>query len=42
MNWLMVMMETVVFLALLTVMVMIPAIKNPVAGIHNYPPEVQE
>ena len=42
MNWSMILIETAVFLALFTAMVMIPAIKNPVAGIHNYPPEIQE
>lgn len=42
MNWPMIMMETVVFLALCTAMVMIPSLKNPLAGIHNYPPEIQE
>jgi len=42
MSWSMVMMETVVFLALFTTMVLIPAFKNPLSGIHNYPPEIQE
>ncbi len=42
MNWSMIMMETVVFLVLFTAMVLIPAFKNPLSGIHNYPPEIQE
>lgn len=42
MNWTIVWTEAAVFLALFTAMVMIPAIKNPVLGIHNYPPEIQE
>ncbi len=42
MNWSMIMMETVIFLALFTAMVLIPAFKNPLSGIHNYPPEIQE
>lgn len=42
MNWLMILIEAVVFLGLFTAMVMIPTIKNPVLGVHNYPPEIQE
>lgn len=42
MNWLTILIEMAVFLALFTAMVMIPAIKDPVSGIHNYPPEIQE
>lgn len=42
MNWLTILIEMAVFLALFTAMVTIPAIKNPAAGIHNYPPEIQE
>ncbi len=42
MNWSMIMMEAVIFLALFTAMVLIPAFKNPLSGIHNYPPEIQE
>lgn len=42
MSWLMILIEAVVFLGLFTAMVMIPAIKNPVLGVHNYPPEIQE
>ncbi len=42
MNWSMIMMETVIFLALFTAMVLIPAFKDPLSGIHNYPPEIQE
>ena len=42
MNWLTILIEMAVFLALFTALVMLPAIKNPAAGIHNYPPEIQE
>lgn len=42
MNWLTILIEMAVFLALFTAMVMLPAIKDPAAGIHNYPPEIQE
>lgn len=42
MSWLMILIEAVVFLGLFTAMVMIPAIKNPALGVHNYPPEIQE
>lgn len=42
MDWLIVLMEALVFLALFTAMVMIPTIRNPVSGIHKYPPEIQE
>ena len=42
MNWLVILIEAVVFLGLFTAMVMIPTIKNPVLGVHNYPPEIQE
>ncbi len=42
MNWLTILIEMAVFLALFTALVTIPAIKNPAAGIHNYPPEIQE
>lgn len=42
MNWLTILIEMAVFLALFTAMVTLPAIKNPAAGIHNYPPEIQE
>lgn len=42
MNWGIVLWEAAAFLALFTLMVLLPAVKNPVAGIHNYPPEIQE
>lgn len=42
MNWLTILIEMAVFLALFTALVMLPAIKDPAAGIHNYPPEIQE
>lgn len=42
MNGTIVLIETGIFIALFTALVMLPAIKNPVAGIHNYPPEIQE
>ena len=34
--------ETAAFLALFTLMVLLATAKNPAAGIHNYPPEIQE
>lgn len=42
MDWLMILIEAVVFLGLFTAMVMIPTIRNPVLEVHNYPPEIQE
>lgn len=42
MNWTMIFIETAVYIVLFTAIVMIPALKNPVLGIHNYPPEIQE
>lgn len=42
MNWPLVLVEIVVLIALFTVMVMVPTLKDPVSGIHNYPPEIQE
>lgn len=42
MKWLIILIETIFFLVLFTVMVMLPTIKNPVSGIHNYPLEIQE
>lgn len=42
MNWLTILIEMAVFLALFTALVTLPTIKNPAAGIHNYPPEIQE
>lgn len=41
MNWLMILIEAAAFLGLFTAMVMIPVIKNPVLGVHNYPPEIR-
>lgn len=42
MSWTVILIEMGAFLILFTCMVMLPTIKNPVAGIHNYPPEIQE
>ncbi len=42
MNWTMIFIETAGYIVLFTAIVMIPALKNPVSGIHNYPPEIQE
>ena len=42
MNWCMVLWETAAFLALFTLIVLLATAKNPAAGIHNYPPEIQE
>ncbi len=42
MNWTMIFIETAGYIVLFTAIVMIPSLKNPVSGIHNYPPEIQE
>ena len=42
MIWSTVWVEAVVFTALFTAMVMIPTIKHPEIGVHNYPPDIQE
>lgn len=42
MIWTVVLIEMAVCLILFTAMVILPALKDPVAGIHNYPPEIQE
>lgn len=42
MIWSAIAIETVVFIALFSLMVIITTIKNPEAGVHNYPPEIQE
>ena len=42
MIWSIVWLEALVFTALFTLMVMLPTIKHPEAGVHNYPPEIQE
>ena len=42
MIWSNVIIMAVIFTALFTAMVMIPTIKHPEAGVHNYPPEIQE
>ena len=42
MIWSTVWIEAVVFTALFTAMVMIPTIKHPEIGVHNYPPDIQE
>lgn len=38
MTWSTVWIEAVVFTALFTAMVMIPTIRHPEIGVHNYPP----
>lgn len=42
MLWSTVWVEAVVFTALFTALVMIPTIKHPEIGVHNYPPDIQE
>ena len=42
MIWSTVWVEVVVFTALFTALVMIPTIKHPEIGVHNYPPDIQE
>ncbi len=36
MNWTMIFIETAGYIVLFTAIVMIPALKNPVSGIHNH------
>ncbi len=42
MIWSNVIIMVAIFTVLFTVMVIIPTIKHPEAGVHNYPPEIQE
>ena len=42
MNWFIILIEAIIFIGFFTALVIIPAIKNPALGIHNYPPEIQE
>lgn len=42
MNWGIAAAETLVFVALFTAMVVLPAVRHPEVGVHNYPPEIQE
>lgn len=42
MNWSIVWGEIAAFGAAFTAMVILPAIKHPELGVHNYPPEIQE
>ena len=42
MTWSIVWLEAVIFVALFSAMVMIPSIRHPEVGVHNYPPEIQE
>ena len=42
MIWSTVWLEAIVFTALFTALVMIPTIKHPELGVHNYPPDIQE
>ena len=42
MNLFVIIIETIIFIGIFTALVIIPAIKNPAVGIHNYPPEIQE
>ena len=42
MTWSIVWLEAVIFVALFSAMVLIPSIRHPEVGVHNYPPEIQE
>lgn len=42
MNGSIVLAEILIFLLLFTLMVLLPTLKDPAAGVHNYPPEIQE
>lgn len=42
MVWSIVALEAVSFTALFTALVLLPSIKHPEAGVHNYPPEIQD
>jgi len=42
MIWSNVIIMVAIFTVLFTAMVIIPTIKHPEAGVHNYPPEIQE
>ena len=42
MIWSTVWIEALIFTALFTAMVMIPTIRHPEVGVHNYPPDIQE
>lgn len=42
MIWSIVIIEAIVFIALFTAMVILPAIKRPEVLIHDYPPEIRE
>lgn len=42
MVWWIILIETIVFIGLFTALVMLPTIKHPEIGVHNYPKEIQE
>ena len=42
MNWIVVIIETLVMTAAFTAMILIPLVKNPVWWIHDYPKDIQE
>lgn len=42
MNWIVVIIETLVMIAAFTAMILIPLVKNPVWWIHDYPKDIQE
>ena len=42
MNWGLFAIEAVIFTAFFTALVMIPTIRHPEMGVHNYPPDIQE
>ncbi len=41
MTWSIVLLEAVIFVLLFSAMVLIPSIRHPEIGVHNYPPEIQ-
>ena len=42
MIWSTVFIEALIFTAFFTALVMLPTMKHPEVGVHNYPPEIQE
>jgi len=42
MTWWIILIEVVVFTGIFTALVMLPTLKHPELGVHNYPKEIQE
>lgn len=40
MVWWIILIETIVFVGFFTALVLLPAIKHPEIGVHNYPKEI--